>query len=395
MTHEPTTDPTLSSNGQGADRPARTERRSVQQLSLPGMRATRRPRTVLVLGGGGMRGMAHVGILRAMRDLGIEYDAIVGTSIGSLVGAMAAGGLDVETIEEIVADVQKGDYFKLNFIKLLLKGTRAPSMFQGERFRESIAKILPDIEFGNTKVPFYCNSVRLETGGSVFWGSPGFEDVSVVDGVYASCALPGVFEPFQWKGHNYMDGGIVDSVPLRFAKTLKPDLIIAVDLTIKGTYKAPDYKQRVVSTLFRAFEVVEEVLVEQALHMHVDHTVALIQPKVGHLHRFDFEQMGDVVKMGEDEAIRVLTSHAATRDLVSEEVIEGLACPVSPHDYVSLHIDPTLCIGCGMCEMVCETNGFWAQAQTASVRKMHNYECTRDHACARNCPTNAISLGNL
>lgn len=342
-----------------------------------------------------MRGMAHVGVLRAMRDLGIEYDAIIGTSIGSLVGAMAAGGMPVDAIEEIVADVQKGDYFKLNFVKLLLKGTRAPSMYQGERFRESIAKILPDVGFSDMSVPFFCNSVRLESGASVFWGAPGFEDVDLVDAVYASCALPGVFEPFVHDGHNYMDGGIVDAVPLRFAKTLKPDLIIAVDLTVKGTYKAPDYKQRVVSTLFRAFEVVEEVLVEQALHMHVDQTVALIQPKVGHLHRFDFEQMPDVVQMGYQEAVRVLTSHATTRDLVLETPVEGLACPVAPHDYVSLHIDPTRCVGCGMCEMVCETDGFWAQGQTASVRKMHNYECTRDHACARNCPTNAISLGNL
>ena len=71
----------------------------VLPLRLPSQRATRRPRTVLVLGGGGMRGMAHVGVLKAMRDLGIRYDAIVGTSIGSLVGAMAAGGIEIEEIE--------------------------------------------------------------------------------------------------------------------------------------------------------------------------------------------------------------------------------------------------------------------------------------------------------
>ena len=67
-----------------------------------------------------------------------------------------------------------------------------------------------------------------------------------------------VFEPFQLDGHHYMDGGIIDSVPLRFAKTLQPDLIIAVDLSIKSTFKTPDYKSRVLSTIFRAFEVVEE-----------------------------------------------------------------------------------------------------------------------------------------
>ena len=74
-----------------------------------------RPRTVLVLGGGGMRGMAHVGVLRALRELGIKYDAIVATSIGSLVGGLAATGADDDEIEDMVTAVQKGDYFKLNF----------------------------------------------------------------------------------------------------------------------------------------------------------------------------------------------------------------------------------------------------------------------------------------
>ncbi|MFT4539451.1 MAG: NTE family protein [Planctomycetota bacterium] len=357
--------------------------------------AKRRPRIVLVLGGGGMRGMAHIGVLRAIETLGIQFDAIVGTSIGSLVGSMAAGGMDVEEILEVIHQVQKGDYFRLNTLKLILKGTRASSMYQGDTFRTRLEEILPKVELNQTVVPFYCNAVRLETGGSVFWGTRGFDDISLVDAVYSSCALPAIFEPLEYKGHNYMDGGMVDPVPLRFAKTLGADLIIAVDLTVKGSFKTPNYKRRVLSTLFRSFEILEEVLVEQMLHMQVDPSVILIQPKVGQMHRFDFSDIDEVVKAGEDEALRVLTSSAATRNLVTDEIIEGLSCPVVPHDFVSLHIDPSKCIGCGMCETVCETDGFWARGEEATVRKLYNYECTRDHACARNCPTGAISLGNL
>jgi NTE family protein len=343
-----------------------------------------------------MRGMAHIGVLKALKSLGIGYDAIVGTSIGSLIGAMAASGYSIEKMEETVADVQKGDYFRLNFLKFLMKGARAPSMFKGETFRDRLLEILPDGGFDQLQVPFYCNAVRLETGGSVFFGTPGFENISLRDAVYASCALPGVFEPFELDGYNYMDGGIVDAVPLRFAKTLRPEMTIAVDLSIKSTYKTPNYKSRVLSTLYRSFEIIEEVLVEHALHMHVDYRTVLIQPKVGHLARFDFEDVKGVAKIGEDAALRVLTSHAATRNMVSTtEVIEGLSCPVRPRDYVSVHIDPSLCTGCGMCEMVCETDAFMIGGDKASVRKLMNYECTRDHACARNCPTNAVSLGNL
>jgi predicted acylesterase/phospholipase RssA len=85
-------------------------------LRHPGQHSVHRPRTVLVLGGGGMRGMAHVGVLRAIRTLGIEIDAIVGTSIGALVGAMYAGGYPLEKIESLVTAVQKEVYFRLIFV---------------------------------------------------------------------------------------------------------------------------------------------------------------------------------------------------------------------------------------------------------------------------------------
>jgi NTE family protein len=291
--------------------------------------------------------------------------------------------------------VQKQDYFRLNVVKFLLKGARAPSMYRGDLFKSRLKSILPDIGFGDMRVPFYCNAVRLETGGSVFWGTRGCDDIPLVDAIYSSCALPGIFEPFERGGYSYMDGGIVDSLPLRFAKTLRPELIIAVDLSVKATFKAPNYKSRVHTTLFRAFEIAEEVLVEHALHMHMDYRTALIQPKVGHLARFDFHDVNDIVRRGEEEALKVLTSHAATRDLVGTEVVDGLTCPVLPRDYVSVRIDPGACIGCGLCEAVCETDAFVARGERATVRKLSNYECTRDHACARNCPTDAISLGNL
>ena len=357
--------------------------------------ARTRPSTVLVLGGGGMRGMAHVGVLKALERLGIRYDAIIGTSIGALIGALAAGGVPLKRMEEIVSNLQKEDYFKLNFVKFLLKGVRASSVYRGDTFRERLASMLPKLDFESMKVPFFCNAVCLETGGLAFWGTQGMRDISLLDAVYSSCCLPGIFEPFERDGYHYMDGGIVDPLPLRFAKALRPDLILAVDLTVKATFKTPNYKDRVVSTLYRSFEIAEEIIVEQLLHMHQDRRTVLIQPKVGHLARFEFSDVPEVVRLGEEETLRVVTSHAATRSLVRSDLVDGLSCPVSPRDYVSIRIDSNACIGCGNCEMVCETQAFWAQGEKAEVRKLSNYECTRDHACARNCPTGAIHLGNL
>src|SRR6185369_9258091 len=102
-----------------------------------------------------------------------------------------------EKIEHLVSSVQKEDYFRLNFVKFVLKGTRTRSMYRGDTFRASLERVLPDLPFSAMKVPFYCNAVRLETGGTVFWGTPGMDDIDIFDAVYSSCALPGVFEPFE------------------------------------------------------------------------------------------------------------------------------------------------------------------------------------------------------
>jgi len=364
-----------------------------EQVRLDG--GVHRPRVVLVLGGGGMRGISHVGVLRALRTVGIEVDAIVGCSIGSLIGAMAAGGYGLDHMESIIGQLQKQDYFRLNVVKFLLRGIRAPSMYRGKTFRARLAEMLPDKTFAEMETPFFCNAIRLETGGAVYWGARGMAEIPLVDAVYSSCALPGIFEPLEHEGSHYMDGGIVDALPLRFAKTLRPDLIIAVDLSVKGTFKSPNYKDRVTTTMYRAFEIAQEVVVEQALHSQVDYRTVLIQPKVAHLSRFDFKETHEVMRLGEEEALRVLTAHPATRGLVKAEPEQRLACPVTPPDHVTVRVDAERCIGCGLCEAVCETDAFWAGGEIAQVRKHANYECTRDHACARNCPTDAITLGNL
>ncbi|MEM9802170.1 MAG: patatin-like phospholipase family protein [Planctomycetota bacterium] len=352
--------------------------------------------TVLVLGGGAMRGMAHIGVLRALEKLDVKIDAIVGTSIGSLLGAMYASSVTPDEMNEVIPGLAKDDYFRLNFAKFLSRGIRAPSMYSGETFRKSLQRLIPAESFDDLRLPFFCNAVCLESGGPVFFGARGFRDIPLIDAVYGSCALPAVFEPLYWKRRHFMDGGITDALPLRFAKLLRPRRIIAVDLTVKPSHRVTRYRPRAIATLFRAFDIVENVITEQMLHMHVTEEVCLVQPKIRDMDRFDFDRVAELVDSGERETIRAITSHPATRGIVRSDGLEdGIACPVTPQEYVSLHIDPSICIGCGICEMTCETGGFDAQGELAEVKKPLNYDCTKDQACVRSCPTGAIRLGNL
>ena len=100
-------------------------------------------RTVLVLGGGGMRGICHIGVIRAIERLGLRIDEVIGTSMGAVMGALYATGMDSRRIEEVAGEITIKDYFKLNLLKFLVKGYRHSSVYKGKTFRDFIRRWIP------------------------------------------------------------------------------------------------------------------------------------------------------------------------------------------------------------------------------------------------------------
>src|SRR5690606_25980902 len=94
------------------------------------------PRTILVLGGGGMKGMAHIGVWKALEESGVRPDAIIGTSIGALIGACLAGGLGWRQLAEIARKLKKEDIIEINRRAVWLGGVREPAVFEGDHFQE-------------------------------------------------------------------------------------------------------------------------------------------------------------------------------------------------------------------------------------------------------------------
>ncbi len=353
-------------------------------------------KTVLVLGGGGMRGFCHIGVIRAIERLGLAVDEVVGTSMGAVMGALFAAGLDSKEIEKAAGEIQLKDYFQLNLLKFLVRGFKHASVYKGRTFRQLIEKWLPQEGFEQLPRPFFCNALSLTTGASRFFGMPGEAPMRVADAVYASACLPSIFEPAAIDGDHYVDGGMTETLALRIARARQADLVIGVDLSHRDLHKRTPYRASLPHILFQTYETMGQALNEHNLHRYVDDKTVLVKPKVSHLGLLDMPDVQEIVRIGEREALEVLTTHPLTRYLCDPAVVaEEDRMVQRPRDHVHLSVDMNACIHCGICAATCATSGFAAVPIGDVVRKLHNYECTRDMACERNCPTGAIRLHNL
>jgi NTE family protein len=356
-----------------------------------------RPRkTVLVLGGGGLRGFCHIGVIRAIERLGLVVDEVVGTSMGAVMGALFASGLDSKQIEEAAGEIQLKQYFRLNLLKFLVRGFRHASVYKGRTFHELLRKWLPQGSFSELQRPFFCNAMSLTTGASRFFGLPGASEMAVADAVYASACLPTIFEPMALGGDHYVDGGMTETLALRIARARSADLVLGVDLSHRDLHTRTPYRASLPHILFQTYEVMGQALNEHNLHRYADERTVIVKPKVSHLGLLDMPDVQEIVRLGEREALEVLTTHPLTRYLCKSEVVAELDRAVArPRDHVQLDVDMNACIHCGICAATCVTQGYASVPIGDVVRKLHNYECTRDMACERNCPTGAIRLQNL
>ncbi|HEY5219904.1 MAG TPA: patatin-like phospholipase family protein, partial [Gemmatimonadaceae bacterium] len=154
-----------------------------------------RARIALVLGGGGMKGFAHVGVLRALEERGIRPTVYAGTSIGALIAAAAVGGMSVDEIARRAESLRRHDLFRINHLGMLMERMHSPSIYLGEPLRNMVEEVAPAGTFRDLPAPLLVNTVDLRRATRVVWGLPGLQDVSVRDAVYGSCALPGFFPP--------------------------------------------------------------------------------------------------------------------------------------------------------------------------------------------------------
>lgn len=177
----------------------------------------KRPDVALVLGGGAFHGMAHAGVIKVLEDAGIPIDLIVGTSAGSMVGALYADKPYIDSLTPLIQSTTAKDVFDFSLFR------SSEGFVSGKRLQAYLNKQLTVENIEDTKIPYVAVTTDLETGVSV-----ALKAGPIAPSVNASCAIPGIFEPVQMYGTTYVDGGVLDGTPSDIAKEYNPKIIIAV-----------------------------------------------------------------------------------------------------------------------------------------------------------------------
>jgi NTE family protein len=242
------------------------------------------PRVALVLGGGAARGFAHVGVLRALEQEKIPVDLIVGTSVGSLIGAIYAEDRNSFELEWTAFQLEKEDLFDFGVMNAVL----GMSFAAGERLESWLLERIKARNIEDLKVPFAAVATDLNWGTRVV-----LDRGSVAKAVRASSAIPGVFPPVQHMGKILVDGGVVENIPISVAREKGADLVIAVDIS-----------ENVGNTAIR--NVVDVVLQSTNIMfaLNVEHAKrgadVLVTPRIGDVGMLDFAQKKRCMQAGID-----------------------------------------------------------------------------------------------
>jgi len=249
-----------------------------------------RPRVGLALSGGAARGIAHVGVLRALIENQIPIDAIAGASAGALVGGSFAAGLSIDDLEKMARGFRWRHTARLSFSRLGLQSNKPMEDYLRQR--------LPVTRFEDLKIPFAAMVTDLRKGALVVFRDQG----DLPFAIRASTCIPAVYAPIEdSQGRLLIDGGIVANLPISHTRDLGADLVIAVDVNSDGIrfFHKP---RTALGVLAYTFIAVERIVSNQE-RQDAD---VLIAPKIGHIRWDQTRRSNELVDLGYEAGLAAI-----------------------------------------------------------------------------------------
>ncbi len=353
----------------------------------PGMngRIVLPPKVALVLGGGGLKGFAHIGVLRAFEERGIRPTVVAGTSIGSLIAAAYVGGMPIAEMERRALALRKGDLFRIDHLSMVTKRMLAPALYLGKPLERLVRDIVPAGTFRDLRRTLLVNTVDLEAASQVLWGLPGLQDVEVWEAVYASCALPGFFPPGVLQGRTCADGGITDNVPA-LAASHGMDAVIAVDVGSTNLARARRVREKGFAAIYmRSAQVMMKSLQSLQLANWHGPPLLLVRPAVWQFNWFSFAHVRRMIDLGYEAAVDALDRAGGTLMLGG----------IWPRRMVDVRVARDRCTGCGLCVTLAPRTMTMGRDGKAEVLVSPMEWSRADGDFVHQCPTGAIEVTSL
>ena len=243
----------------------------------------------LALGGGAARGIAHLGVLKVLGETGLKADYVVGTSAGSIVGALYAGGYSWETIADVTRALDWGDIVQPVFPRM--------GLVRADRLENRLVDLLGDRTIEELDIPFKATAVDLGRGElHVMDSGP------IAPAVRASCSIPGIFEPVEHDGRLLVDGGVLNDVPLDICHDMGADVVLAVDLN------SDMVREKTPENIFNVIIASFMIMVRTCRHKETGKDTIVIRPDLAGFNYYNLKRSDELIQRGE----------AATREVVGQ-----------------------------------------------------------------------------
>ncbi len=250
----------------------------------------------LALGSGAARGLAHIGVLKALKEAEIPIDIIAGTSMGAMVGACFAKDGTITTVEETALNTGWKEMARFLDSKI---GHIRQGLIYGGRVDNLLQSLIGSIKFNQLKIPFSCITTDINTGERVVITSG-----LVKDAVRASISIPGIFVPVVVQDKCLVDGGLIDPLPIEALKEMGANVMIAINVLVdpqRSKRSASSSKGSAVPEIPNIFNAILQSLyiMEYEIAKHIILQADLvISPQVSHIEAFDFNRGEEAILTG-------------------------------------------------------------------------------------------------
>jgi NTE family protein len=261
-------------------------------LSLAGLSgcstvSPKKPVIGLALGGGAARGFAHIGVIKALEANGIQPDLVVGTSAGSVIAALYASGYRGIELNRIALTL---DEAAITDWALPFSG-KFGGMIKGDALQSMVNRLVKNQSIESTKIPLGIVATDLKTGQGVL-----FQRGDMGQAVRASCSIPSIFQPTIINGREYVDGGLVSPVPVRYASQMGADFVIAVNIS---TEPSSQDSSGTVGIILQTISIMGQSIDQ----FELERAQVVIRPALKGMRGTDFKSRSNAILAGEEATL--------------------------------------------------------------------------------------------